>query len=199
LKTITDAWTLWPRAKWWAAILWVAGSVLGHTEDFRLESVGTRFGFFHYESNAHFYQAEAFVQYDLPWSWSPGGDWRLQSRMDASLGWLGQSGANAVIATCGPSLIVARKDIPISLELGVSPTILSRHDFPSKDLGEFFQFTSYAGLSFDVSRRFRFGYRFEHISNGGFSRPNPGLNLNIFSISYLFSSATGSSRVAGVF
>ena len=186
MKTITDAWILWPRAKWWAGILWVAGSVVGHAEDFRLESVGTRFGFFHYESNAHFYQAETFAQCVLPWSWSLGADWRLQSRMEASLGWLGQSGVNAVIGTCGPSFIVAAKDLPISLELGVSPTLLSRYDFPGKDLGQFFQFNSHAGINFDFWRRFRLGYRFEHISNGGFSEPNPGLNLNIFSFSYRF-------------
>jgi hypothetical protein len=66
------------------------------------------------------------------------------------------------------------------------PAILSRYDFPSKDFGQFFQFTSHAGINFDVSRRFRLGYRFEHMSNAGFSSPNPGLNLNIFSVGYLF-------------
>jgi hypothetical protein len=184
--TITDAWNLCPRARGWAAMFWLASSAVGHTEDFRLESVGTRFGLFHDGANAHFYQAEAFANCDLPWSWSLGADWRLQSRMDGSLGWLGQSGVNAAIATCGPSLIAARKTFPISFELGVSPTILSRHDFPSKDLGQLFQFTSHAGINFDVWRRFRLGYRFEHMSNGGFSQPNPGLNLNLFSVSYLF-------------
>lgn len=186
MKILTDAWKLCPRAKWWAAILWLATSALGLADDFRLESVGTRFGLFHDGANSRFYQAEAFANCDLPLSWSLGADWRLQPRLDASLGWLGQSSVNAAIASCGPSLIAGAKTFPISFELGLSPTILSRYDFPSKDLGQLVQFTSHAGINFDISHRVRLGYRFEHLSNGGLSHPNPGLNLNIFAVGYLF-------------
>ena len=167
-------------------MLWLVASATSRADDLHLESVGTRFGLFHDGANTGFYQAEAFVNVDLPLSWSLGADWRLQSRIDAAAGWLGKSSVNAAVGTLGPTLIAAKRGFPLSFELGFSPTLLSRYDFPGKDLGSSLQFTSHVGMNADVSTRIRLGYRFEHMSNGGFSTPNPGLNLNIFAVSYLF-------------
>jgi hypothetical protein len=168
-------------------MLWlVASAMMARAEDLHLESIGTRFGIFHDGANAHFYQAEVFVNMDLPLSWSLGADWWLQSRIDAAVGWLGKSGVNAAIGSLGPSLLAGKSGSPLSFELGFSPTLLSRYDFPGKDLGSSLQFTSHAGMNVDLSSRIRLGYRFEHMSNGGLITPNPGLNLNIFAVSYLF-------------
>ena len=65
-------------------------------------------------------------------------------------------------------------------------TGLSRDEFGSKDLGGNFQFTSHAGLNWDFAEHFRVGYRFQHMSNAGLREPNPGLNLHLFAVSYLF-------------
>lgn len=64
--------------------------------------------------------------------------------------------------------------------------MLSRHDFGSKDFGELFQFTSHIGLNLDLWEHLRLGYRFQHMSNAGLSGHNPGLNLHMLSMSYLF-------------
>lgn len=167
-------------------MLWLTASASARGDDLHLESVGARFGLFHDGANSRFYQAEAFVNMDLPLSWSLGADWRLHSRIDAAAGWLGKSSVNSALGSLGPSLIAAKSGFPLSFELGFSPTLLSRSDFPGKDLGSSLQFTSHLGMNADVSSRVRLGYRFEHMSNGGFGTPNPGLNLNIFAISYLF-------------
>jgi hypothetical protein len=42
------------------------------------------------------------------------------------------------------------------------------------------------GLSFEISSRIRLSYRFQHMSNAGLGLHNPGLNLNMFGISYVF-------------
>lgn len=143
-------------------------------------------GFYPDGANAHFYEAEAAANWDMPWSWELGRQWRLKSRADFSAGWLGQSGVNAALLTGGPSLVIFSKASPFSIDAGVSPTILSRYDFPSKNLGEAFQFTSHVGASFDIASRVRVGYRFQHLSNAGLSPHNPGLNLHFFGMSYLF-------------
>jgi hypothetical protein len=41
-------------------------------------------------------------------------------------------------------------------------------------------------LNWDFATHWRLGYRFQHMSNAGLSQPNPGLNMHMFALSYLF-------------
>jgi hypothetical protein len=138
------------------------------------------------ESGPNFNSAQVYANWNLPWGWDLGKEWRLQSRLDVSAGWLGDGYDNAAIGSAGPSLVVGRQRLPLSVELGSSPTLLSRHEFSTKDLGAYGEFTSHIGLNWDLGRRWRLGYRLEHISNAGQSRHNPGLNLHVFGVSYRF-------------
>ncbi|HWX19376.1 MAG TPA: acyloxyacyl hydrolase [Candidatus Binatia bacterium] len=152
---------------------------------FSLESVGARIGGSGTDRAHDFHQAEAFVNCNLPWKWDLGKDWRLQSRFDLSGGWLADPGRDAAIVTAGPSLLLGKAQFPLSFEGGASPTLISRHEFETKDFGTPFQFTSHLGLNLDW-RHYRVGYRFQHMSNAGISDRNPGLNLHVIALSYLF-------------
>jgi lipid A 3-O-deacylase len=155
-------------------------------EEFGFESAGARYGFPVDHRSQGFSQAEAFVNLNLPWKWNLGADWNVQSRLDASAGWLGREGFDAALVTLGPSLVLRDKWLPLSLEGGLSVTGLSRDEFGSKDLGGHLQFTSHAGLNWDFASHWRVGYRFQHTSNAGLRAPNPGLNLHLFAVSYVF-------------
>jgi hypothetical protein len=155
-------------------------------QDFRWESAGARFGFAPTGAGRDFHQADAFANLDLPWNWDLGSKWRLQSRLDLSAGWIGESSANAGIFTLGPTLVLGRRALPLSFECGISPTVLTRSDFPDKDFGLLFQFTSHGGINWDISRHLRLSYRLQHMSNADLSRHNPGLNLHMLGLSYLF-------------
>ncbi len=110
----------------------------------------------------------------------------MQPRLDLSAGWLGNRGVDSAIATAGPILVLGWKQLPVFLEGGISPTIIAREDFATKDFGIPFQFTAYVGLSWDFWSHFRLGYRFQHMSNAGLSTHNPGLNLQVLALSYVF-------------
>lgn len=170
----------------WAVACLLLCAVIGRGEDFRLESVGVRAGLSASSSGRNFNQAEVFANLNLPWGWDLGKEWHLQSRLDLSLGWLGDRGNNAAIATVGPSLVLGREQLPVSLEGGVSPTFLSSREFGSKDFGIDFQFTSHIGLNWDFAEHWRLGYRFQHMSNAGLGSKNPGLNMHLFALSYRF-------------
>ena len=161
--------------------VWASGA-----EGFRFESAGARFGFGVSPVTHNFHQAEAVVMWTLPAGWDLGREWRLQTLLEASAGWLGDPGGNGFIGTLGPSLSLGRARLPVSIEAGLAPTFLSTHEFGTKDFGALLQFTSQVGLDLDLGRHFRFSYRFQHMSNGGFSSPNPGLNLNVVGLSYRF-------------
>jgi hypothetical protein len=175
--------------KW--AMVCVAGFVgaMSWGQDFRLESGGVRFGFGANDSSSDFRQTEAFVDWNLPWHWEPGKDWQLQTKLEVSAGWLGEvaeHGQDSFISSGGPTFVVKHVRFPLQLEGGVSPTVLTREDFRTKDVGTLIQFTSHVGLTCDIASRVRIGYRFQHMSNAGLSRNNPGMNLHMFGLSYLF-------------
>lgn len=161
-----------------------AGS--SRAEDFRLESAGARSGLSANRGRDEFHQVEFFGNWNLPWGWDLGKEWHLQSRLDLSAGWLGDSSQNAVVGTLGPTLVLGRTRWPVSLDGGFSPTYLSSHTFESKDLGTEIQFTSHVGLNWDFAAHWRFSYRFQHMSNADLARENPGLNMNMFAVSYVF-------------
>lgn len=158
----------------------------GFAQSLRLDSAGVRASFYSSGAGRDFHQAEGFVNWDLPWDWDLGSHWHLGSRLEASAGWLGESGADAAIFSGGPSLWLNHGQFPLSLEGGLSPTVLTRSDFRTKDFGVPFQFTSHVGLNLDIASKVRLSYRFQHMSNAGLSNRNPGLNLHMFGVSYLF-------------
>jgi len=156
------------------------------TGEFALDSAGARFGFAIDEGMKPFHQAESFLNCRLPWAWDFGRGFQVQSRVDFSLGWLGDSHDSAVIGSAGPSLVLTYKTLPLSLEGGVTPVLMSRDNYSARGLGSLFQVTSHVGLNVDVTRHIRLGYRLQHMSNCGIATPNPGLNLHFFGVSYAF-------------
>jgi hypothetical protein len=161
-------------------------SIPARADGLSAESAGVRFGFPANLSSAAFNQAEAFSNWNLPWQWDLGREWHLQSRLDSSLGWLGDSRANAAIGSAGFSLRLNWKNFPVSVEAGVSPTFLTRENFGTKNFGDPVQFISHVGVNWDFTSHLRLSYRFQHMSNAGLDKSNPGLNLHLIGISYLF-------------
>jgi hypothetical protein len=170
----------------WVLIGVFLAATAGWAKEFSLESAGARFGFPGNASGEGFNQAEAFVNWNLRWHWDLGRDWHLQSRLDVSAGWLGRGPDNAAIATVGPTLVLGWRRFPVSIEGGVSPTVISLEHFETKDLGTDFQFTSHVGANWDFASRMRLSYRFQHMSNAGIGDNNPGLNLHMVALSCIF-------------
>jgi hypothetical protein len=171
----------------WAAIgLLLAMAADARAGDFGFESAGARFGVGTGSSTRDFHQAEAFVDWNLPWHWDLGKKWDLQSRLDFSAGWLGNDHRDAAVGTLGPLLAVGCERFPISVEGGSGPTLISRNEFETRDFGDAVQFTSHIGLYWDIAKHWRLGYRFQHMSNAGISQNNPGLNLHVLALSYRF-------------
>ncbi len=167
------------------AACFLASAFPSRAQGLALESAGARLGF-EANSSQEFHQAEGFADWNLPWAWELGPHWRVQTGLDASLGWIGDSSRHAAIATAGPLLALRYKGFPLFLEGGSSPTVLTRSGFEHKDFGIPFQFTSYIGVGLNITRHWRVAYRFQHMSNAGLASSNPGLNLHVFAVSYRF-------------
>jgi hypothetical protein len=155
-------------------------------DQFSFESAGARYGIGASHSSADFHQAEAFVDWNLPWTGHFGTNWILQPRLDASAGWLGGNDTQGGVFTAGALVAFGNAHFPVWIEGGSGPTVLTRSVFGSKDMGELFQFTSHIGLYWDFLSHFRLGYRYQHTSDAGLSDHNPGLNMQLVTLSYRF-------------
>jgi lipid A 3-O-deacylase len=169
------------------ASLFVVAAGTGRAQHFIPESIGVRGGAaFSLSQSGEFYQTEAFADWNLPWKLESESGWFLQTKLTLSAGWLGGNGINAAEGTLAPALGVGKRHFPVWLEGGIGPTWISEYQFSSANFGEQLQFTSFLGVNVDITSHWRFGYRFQHMSNAGLAKSNPGLNLNMLALSYAF-------------
>lgn len=152
---------------------------------FAPESAGLRWGMGAGTSSRHFNQFEFFGDWMLPLRLDRQG-WRLETLAQISAGLLWEGGRSGAIGSLGPAFRIGGDRFPVFLEVGISPTVLGRIHYEAKQLGTGIQFTSHIGVAWDITRRARFGYRLQHMSNAGLSDWNPGLNLHILALSYRF-------------
>ncbi|HEY1788994.1 MAG TPA: acyloxyacyl hydrolase [Verrucomicrobiae bacterium] len=148
--------------------------------------VGARGGASFDGDNGRLHQAEVFGGINLPCRWKFYSNWYLRPGADASVGWLSDGDTSAFIGTIGPLVELGKGQFPITLEGGAAPTLLSRHDFSSRDFGDNFQFTSHIGLNWRITDRFTAGARIQHMSNAGITHLNPGVNMEFLSLKYYF-------------
>lgn len=148
---------------------------------------GIRGGFSHGEADGQdFQQLEGFAAYPLAWRWGEPGGWQLVTALEGTGGVLHGGDKNGLVVTLGPALQFGYGELPWWLEVGISPTLLSRSHFQGADLGGNLQFTSHLGLRWQLSNTLGIGYRFQHLSNGGLQTPNPGLEMHLFQLDYHF-------------
>lgn len=171
---------------WVATILVAVFPFRSRAGGFLPESTGLRFGIAPTAENFDFHQGEAFADWNLPWRCDLGAKMTLQTRLDASAGWFGRGAEGAGIFGAGPFLALGRTGLPLQLEAGANVTGITRTQFVGKNFGDPVQFTSYAGLYWDFLPHFRVGCRFQHMSNASLNQHNPGINLIMAGVSYVF-------------
>lgn len=168
----------------------MAGALLmanqSHGEALRLESAGALAGLSQTKSGNNYYQEEIFAHWNLPWRWGSDDGLHCQPKLGISAGWLRGWNTDAFLSTVGPHLSLGCKQVPIFIEGGVGPTIMSRDRFGPADFGSHLQFTTYGGLAWACGSHLRLGYRYQHMSNGGLAELNPGLNLHAISVGWRF-------------
>lgn len=124
--------------------------------------------------------------WDFPLAEEKTGPWRIEARLDASLGTLHNPDDTAALLAFGPAMHIRHRDFPLRLDVSCCPTLLSDHHFGPVDFGVGLQFTSSIGLTWQISPQWEVGYRFQHMSNASLSKNNPGLELHQFSVGFHF-------------
>ncbi len=151
------------------------------------ESVGGRGGFsLGGLRTADFTEADAFATWNLPWKLESEHGWFLDTKLTLWAGFLGGNGISSGEGTIAPAVGLGKRHFPVSFEGGIGPTFISEYRYGSINFGQQLQFTSFAGINVDLTPHWRVGARLQHMSNGGLAKSNPGLNLIMFGVGYVF-------------
>jgi len=132
-----------------------------------------------------FNQYELLVTKPTRWRWDFERT-RLTVTLEGSLGMLKGGGDEGFLVTLGPGLVLDSEDGSLYGMIGISPTLLSEAHYGDENLGGNFYFTSYVGVGLKFAERWRFGYRYSHMSNAGTNSSNPGLNLHALELRRAF-------------
>ncbi len=105
---------------------------------------------------------------------------RLKARrLELAVGILSTSQENRLFVSLGPVWQLPIRSQWLSVELGISPTLLSGSSFNGRDMGGNFHFISSAAAraTFGAHDSVALSLRIQHMSNGGLSSTNPGMDM----------------------
>jgi len=158
----------------------------GSAEETGWISVGFRAGLSATYGNEDFEQYELFATYGLPWSWGLTDTSFVSTRICLSAGALRGGGETGLIGSAGPTVALSMFNGIILLDGGISAALLSEHQFGQENFGGPIQFVSHVGIGFKLGANLGVGYRFQHMSNASIYKRNPGLELHVLELGYLF-------------
>ena len=152
--------------------------------------VGVRIGYQANHNHEYFRQYEAFAAYGLPWKWRSASGWGLTPEVNVSLGALENGEETGFIGALGTAVALDKQGYGITTDLGINFDILGKRYFSRLDFGSTLQFGAYIGINYRFDNGIKIGYRLQHLSNGHIfypeDTPNPGLDMHMFGISYVF-------------
>lgn len=115
--------------------------------------------------------------------------WRLlrANHFELAVGPVLSSGGNEVFASFGPVWRTPLVNDRYFAEVGIAPTFISGSTFRGRDLGGHLHFTSFVSTGVRFGGRNALSLRVQHISNGGLSETNPGMDMVGLEYSFSFS------------
>lgn len=169
------------------ALTLISSSLLSAIEisDSPFDTVGLRVAI---ETNT----SVSLTSYELYQTSAPQWNWGLSEKFNAGLGYesavgaLAGEGEVAGYLHFGLNLEIAYEDLPVGLVLQSGPSLYSEDSVGDFDFGGNIQFTSSVGLNWQMCNAWNLEYRYQHTSNAGLKKHNPGLEMHAFALSYSF-------------
>lgn len=108
----------------------------------------------------------------------------LNIYFETALGVVHDKKNSSLLFSMGPTLKLINYENIVSVSAGLKPSLITNHVFNNFDLGGTFNFKSNVALTISLNKKINLGYRFEHISNAGLYKKNPGVNFHYVEVVY---------------
>ncbi len=91
---------------------------------------------------------------------------------------------NSLSFSLGPTIELFHYESIVFISAGIKPSLMTNYVFDEFNLGGRFNFKSHIELTASLIKNMNIGFGFEHISNAGLYKKNPGINLHYIEIAY---------------
>jgi lipid A 3-O-deacylase len=135
----------------------------------------------------------------LQWDWKSrmlqGANWHVGGYWDVALGYWNRNdtrpGEHDELYDFGLTPVLRLQPNGLTgpyIEAGIGLHLLSHTSIGDKQMSTAFQFGNHAGVGYRFGPKgsYEIGYRFQHISNAGIKKPNPGVNFHQLRVQYHF-------------
>ena len=168
----------------------IASSVSSPAADVGLNEIGVRAGIQDGSRLGIHSTYELFAARRLPWDWRAPSGWGVVPQLVCAVGYLEGRGQDGVDGSAGFAFVIDKNKPGFSTDFGISFSHMSRRRFGYTDYGSENNFVSHIGINYLFANGLKFGYRFQHMSNGQYfypaDTPNPGVNMHLLGTSYVF-------------
>ncbi|MGZ0709178.1 acyloxyacyl hydrolase [Coraliomargarita sp. W4R53] len=150
-----------------------------------IEQVGFRLGI-DADADTDLTSYEIYGVAETPWSWEFSNGYELNVEFELMGGVLDGEDTTGGFFKIAPQLRLQSQSFPLELVVSSGPSYLTEKHYGDLDFGGHFQFTSAAGLDWQLNEDWTLGYRYQHTSNAGIYDVNDGFNLHSFALAYNF-------------
>jgi hypothetical protein len=137
----------------------------------------------------------AALQWDWKARWLQTGNWHLGGYWNVALGYWNKNdtapGQHDDLFDFGLTPVLRFQPNGLAgpyVEAGIGLHLLSHTSIGDKQMSTAVQFGNHIGVGyrFGARRSYEIGYRFQHLSNAGIKKPNPGINFHQLRAQYHF-------------
>ena len=107
--------------------------------------------------------------------------------IEFTFGSISASSGNEAFASIGPVWRTPLSDNGLFVDVSIAPTLVSGSRYSGRDLGGHLHFTSSVSVGKRLGRTNFLALRIQHMSNGGLSDTNPGMDMVGLEFSFGFS------------
>lgn len=106
----------------------------------------------------------------------------IETGLNFTTGLMNRGSKNGITLSGGPRIYLNILRRKVVFLLSSMPTYVSRDFYRDFSIGGKFHFLSQAGIFITLHENYGLEYLFQHLSNAGLDKPNPGLNFHMIGI-----------------
>jgi hypothetical protein len=155
-------------------------------EDFPLKGLGLEYSVENYRDGHDMDNYAIYASLGTPWNWQLSDNFRLDTEIQSTAGDYKVNEDDFPYLSLGVNFRLRYSDFPLHVQFGTAPTYLFDDESETFDAGGNLHMTSHFGIISSPLAWLDLGLTYQHTSNAGTNKSNPGIDILSLDLSYRF-------------
>ncbi|TCI02213.1 acyloxyacyl hydrolase [Corallincola luteus] len=156
------------------------------TEEFPLLGLGAKYGIDDFSDGHDIENQAVYANLGTPWDWQVSDNIRMDTEVQSTLGRYKVDEDYFGYLMFGVDLRFQYADFPVVVKLGTAPTYLFDDESEEFDAGGPLHMTTHLTVLANPVKWLDIGVTYQHTSNAGTNKENPGIDVLSLDVSYRF-------------